>query len=103
MIEKMPDLPPKRGRTLPAHRTDSEVARDEWMANRGKSSTPVALKPRTTPKSTWEQRKADAAQKVKRVQSSPVKRAAKTLPPLQGGYKESQHPRDRFGRFVVKA
>lgn len=58
-------------------------------------------KNRTVPKATWDERKKAAEKKVKQAQSSTAKRKAS---PLQGGaYKESQHPRDRLGRFVVKA
>jgi hypothetical protein len=77
----------------------------ERKAASEQSAKPVVINPRaTTPKETWEKRKAAADQKVKRVQqASTAKR--KPLPPLQGGagYKESLHPRDRFGRFAVKA
>ena len=56
-------------------------------------------KNRTVPKATWEKRKAAAEQKVNHVQSKQKQPSI-----LQGGsYKESQHPRDRFGRFAVKA
>lgn len=78
----------------PVHKLDRM---EDLPMKRKTAPKPSTLKP------TWEKRKADAEQKVKRVQTSTVKRAAKPLPPLQGGYKESQHPRDRFGRFVVKA
>jgi len=80
-LDRIPDLPMKPGRKLPDNRTSSERARDEWIANR------TVRKNRTVPK-------------AKQAQSSTAKKAS----PLQGGaYKESQHPRDRFGRFAVKA
>ena len=80
-LERMPDLPMKPGRNLPDNRTSSERARDEWIANR------TVRKNRTVPK-------------AKQAQSSTAKKASS----LQGGaYKESQHPRDRLGRFAVKA
>jgi hypothetical protein len=125
-MERMPDIPIKQGRKLADNRTPSERARDEWMANRGKPSTPPAkgqtakelekeyreeyIKERAAglkrPKETWEKRKAEAKKKVNRVQSSIAKkRNPPTKASLQGGagYKESQHPRDRAGRFAVKA
>jgi hypothetical protein len=81
-LERIPDLPMKPGRKLPDHRSPSEIARDEWITNR------TVRKSRTVPK-------------AKQAQSSTAKKAAS---PLQGvAYKESQHPRDRFGRFAVKA
>jgi hypothetical protein len=80
---RMPDLPMKPGRKLPDNRTSSERARDEWIANR------TVRKSRTVPKE--ERKEATARKKLK-------------ASPLQGVvYKESQHPRDRFGRFAVKA
>jgi hypothetical protein len=79
---RMSDLPMKPGRKLPDHRSPSEIARDEWVANR------TVRKNRTVPR-------------AKQAHPSTAKKAAS---PLQGGaYKESQHPRDRFGRFAVKA
>lgn len=73
-LERMPDLPMKS--TVRKNRT-------------------------VTPKSTWEERKKASERKVKQAHASTAKR--KKASPLQGGYKESQHPRDRFGRFAVKA
>jgi len=78
-LERLPDLPMKPGRKLPDNRTSSERARDEWIANR------TVRKNRTVPKEATARKKLKAS-------------------PLQGVvYKESQHPRDRFGRFAVKA
>ena len=82
-----------------------------------KQSVPIARsvvrKNRTTPKSTWQEREKAAKAKVSRAQQTTANQKAQSSKKLQSSneellkntpaYKESEHPRDRFGRFAVKA
>lgn len=91
-LERMADLPMKQSAPL---------------------ARPVVRKNRTTPKSTWQEREKAAKAKVKQVQnksanikrqSSPkLAKANEKLLKQTPAFKENQHPRDRFGRFAVKA
>ena len=87
-LEQMDNLPIKRPATVRKSRT-------------------------VAPKATWQEREKAAKAKVKQAQgkadnikrqSSPkLAKSNERLLKNTPAYKESQHPRDRFGRFAVKA
>lgn len=54
---------------------------------------------KTTPAKTWDARKAAAQKKVEAVR----KQTAKKRTAQDAKFHESQHPRDKFGRFMTKA
>src|SRR5262245_60016161 len=98
--KSMEDLPLKRPLDLDKPVTPKRLSQKK----RDLMSYPAPpARRKRAPAKTWEGRKAAAQREVQNVRKRTHEEAAKKAAMANAKFQESQHPRDKFGRFMKKA